>query len=211
VNKVDLVEDSKLQSLCLTITREFPNKEVLTVSARSGMGLEDWFERITLLNQPSSEAMPLDYQIYAEGEALLGWLNATVQANSTGGFVPDELLSTLAIGVQSRLNQESIEVAHLKMTLTPDKGLGDIAAISLVRNDLVPELSMTLPDKVNSGQLLMNLRAEAAPDQLKAAVSGALEEKTRSNPELSLQVEHIEYFRPGKPQPTYRDIFPQTA
>src|SRR5204863_573889 len=38
VNKVDLVEDSKLQSLCLTITREFPNKEVLTVSARSGMG-----------------------------------------------------------------------------------------------------------------------------------------------------------------------------
>src|SRR5436190_5616952 len=164
VNKVDLVEDSKLQSLCLTITRKFPNKEVLTVSARSGMGLEDWFERITLLNQPSSEAMPLDYQIYAEGEALLGWLNATVQANSTGGFVPDELLSTLAIGVQSRLNQESIEVAHLKMTLTPDKGLGDIAAISLVRNDLVPELSMTLPDKVNSGQLLMNLRAEAAPD-----------------------------------------------
>ena len=50
------------------------------------------------------------------------------------------------------------------MTLSPDQALGGaIAAMSLVRNDFVPELSLELEDRVQSGQLIINLRAEAAP------------------------------------------------
>jgi len=91
------------------------------------------------------------------------------------------------------------------MTLSPDEGLGDIAAINLVRNDFVPELALTLPDHLTSGQLVINLRAEAAPEKLKAAVEGALAETARRQPDLALRIEHLENFRPGKPQPTHRD------
>jgi hypothetical protein len=41
---------------------------------------------------------------------------------------------------------------------------------NLVRNDFVPELSLRLGEPVNSGELIVNLRAEAAPDALAATV-----------------------------------------
>jgi hypothetical protein len=91
------------------------------------------------------------------------------------------------------------------MTFSPDEGLGDIAALSLVGSDFVPELGLALPDKVTSGQLILNLRAEGAPARLKASVEQALTDTGRSDASLSLKLEHIEHFRPGKPQPSYRD------
>ena len=144
INKADLLEDANICRLRDQLLREFPEKEILVISARTGLGLEHWFQRITSVSQPAGEAMQVDYGTYAEGEALLGWLNATVQVNSKTDFDANQLLSELAAAVQSRLNQTSAEVAHLKMTFGPDETLGDIAAISLVRNDLVPELSLTL-------------------------------------------------------------------
>jgi hypothetical protein len=205
INKADLLEESNTSRLRDRLMREFPEKEILVISARTGLGLEDWFQRITAANQPAGEAMQVDYGTYAEGEALLGWLNATLQVNAKTGFDANRLLRELAAGVQSRLNQTSAEVAHLKMTFSSDETLGDIAAISLVHNDVLPELSLTLPGDADSGQLIINLRAEAAPDQLKAAVDEALAEVNRASPDLVLRLDHLEHFRPGKPQPTHRD------
>jgi Ni2+-binding GTPase involved in maturation of urease and hydrogenase len=206
INKADLLDASRTERLRASLTSEFPESEILVVSVRTGAGLEDWFNRLTAAGQPTGEAMNVDYEIYAEGEALLGWLNATVRVSFTGGFNANQLLAELAAQVQTRLKQHSAEVAHLKMTLSPDPGLGDIAAISLVRNDLVPELSLALSGEVDSGQIIVNLRAEAAPDLLKAAVLDALAAMSRNRPHLSLRLDHLEHFRPGKPRPTHRDI-----
>jgi hypothetical protein len=162
---------------------------------------KDWFNTILETSQPIGEAMPVDYEIYADGEALLGWLNATVRVTSENPINPNTLIRDIAAQIQSRLNNIGAEIAHLKMTLSPDAGLGDIAAISLVRNDFVPELSLTLQDEVTSGQLVLNLRAEAAPELLNDAVTSALQ----NQPNVKLEIEHREFFRPGKPQPTHRD------
>jgi hypothetical protein len=89
------------------------------------------------------------------------------------------------------------------MTLNPDTGLGDIAAVNLVRSDFVPELSLTLEESVESGQLIINCRAEATPEAIRDAVQATIAAlNTRA---MSAQFEHLEFFRPGKPQPTHRD------
>jgi Ni2+-binding GTPase involved in maturation of urease and hydrogenase len=205
INKAELLDAGNEQRLRSALAKEFPGKEILSVSARAGAGLTDWFDRVNSASQMGGQAMSVDYGIYAEGEALLGWLNATAQLASPNGFDANALLRELAADIQARLDRENAEVAHLKMTLSPDEGLGDIAAINLVRNDFVPELALTLPDHLTSGQLVINLRAEAAPEKLKVAVEGALAETARSHPELALRIEHLENFHPGKPQPTHRD------
>ena len=46
--------------------------------------------------------------------------------------------------------------------------------VNLVRNDVLPELSMSLAQPVQGGQLLINLRAEAAPHLLGSVVRDAL-------------------------------------
>ena len=91
------------------------------------------------------------------------------------------------------------------MTLSPDGGLGDIAAIHLVRSDFVPELSLRLEAPVPAGQLIINCRAEADPDLIRAAVTGAVADLPAAFPGLTAQLDHLESFRPGKPQPTHRD------
>jgi hypothetical protein len=148
--------------------------------------------------------MDVDYEMYAEGEALLGWLNATVQLTAERGFDSDAVLKAFASDIQARL--AGFEIAHLKMTLSPATGLGDIAVINLVRSDFVPELSLRLDEPVTSGQLIINLRAEADPEMLRDAVRAAVESLADSAPGVVGKLEHLEHFRPGKPEPTHRDV-----
>ena len=202
INKTDLLETEALDSLTNALKTEFPKSEVLHVSARTTEGMTDWFNQITDAEQVPRNVMEVDYEIYAEGEALLGWLNATVQLNAKEGFEAKTLLQQLASDIQNQLDEASSEIAHLKMTLSPDTGLGgDVAIINLVRNDFVPELSADLDDPIQSGQLIINLRAEGNPDTLRAAVEKAVAAVPEN---LTAKLDHLEHFRPGKPEPTHR-------
>jgi hypothetical protein len=155
--------------------------------------------------QSAQTAMTVDYQIYADGEALLGWLNCTVQLSAEDAFDSKAFLTRVATEIQDRLKATGTEVAHMKMTLSPDGSLsGEIAGINVVRNDFVPELSFELEGPVTSGQLIINLRAEAAPDVLGDAVREGLAAAGKEFPGLKATVDHLEHFRPGKPTPTHR-------
>ena len=206
VTKNDLVPADRLQRLIHRLAEEFPHARILNVSVRENRGLDEWFRDLATGEQIARATMEVDYQLYAEGEALLGWLNATVQLTSPAGFDSEPVLQAVATGIQRRL--AGAEIAHLKMTLSPDTGLGDIAVINLVRSDFVPELSLKLEAPVTSGQLIINCRAEAAPDDLRDAVRDAVAEISAQFPGLHAQLEHHEHFRPGKPTPTHRDTAP---
>lgn len=205
ISKSDLINAPRLESLREAIAAAYPKKEILTVSARTGSNLDEWFDRLTSDEQAGGTAMEVDYQVYADGEALLGWLNGTVQLSAKQAFDAEAFLKELAGAIQKRLRRHDAEVAHLKMTVSPDDNVaGEIAAVSLVRNDFVPELSFHLEQPIQSGQLIVNLRAEAAPNVLGMAVGESLATVARQFPDLSATVDHLEHFRPGKPTPTHR-------
>jgi len=204
INKSDLLTNEQVASLRLALMTAFPRAEVLLASARSGTGLDEWFTRIATTVQPGGAAMSVDYETYAEGEALLGWLNATVQVSASAPLDGNALLTSLAQTVQARLRRDKAEIAHLKMTLDPQNQFGDLGVINLVRNDFVPELSQKLSDPLERGQLIVNLRAEAAPELLRESVAAALSTLGAENQGLTLTLQHSEFFRPGKPQPTHR-------
>jgi hypothetical protein len=65
----------------------------------------------------------------------------------------------------------------------------------------VPELSADLDDPIQSGQLIINLRAEGDPGTLRAAVEKAVAAVPEN---LTAKLDHLEHFRPGKPEPTHR-------
>ena len=206
VNKREILDALQLDRLRLRLAEQFPRAKVLAVSARTGAGLDDWFNQITATEQVARVAMDVDYEVYAEGEALLGWLNATVILSNQKSFDGNQVIRDLANTMSRLLADAGAEVAHLKMTLEPeDAGLGDLAVINLVRNDFVPELSQELSDWLDAGKLILNCRAEASPDVLHAALTQALTETGKQHPHLFLRLEHLEHFRPGKPQPTHRD------
>jgi G3E family GTPase len=204
ITKTDLLDVTRLDTLRVALAAENPRAQIREVSVREGRGVDEWFAYLTANEQQAHPTMEIDYERYAEGEALLGWLNATVELSAAHPFDSDTVLKAFAGDVQLRLG--AAEIAHLKMTLSPDRGLNDLAVINLVRSDFVPELSLTLEEPVTSGQLIINLRAETDPERLRDAVQEAIAELGRQFSGLNARLEHIEFFRPGKPQPTHRDV-----
>lgn len=204
INKTDLLPEPRRSALREALRHHYPRAEILEVSARHGDGLDGWFDRLTTQEQTARTAMAIDYELYAEGEALLGWLNGTVELAGAEPFDGNQTLRELARRLQHLLNARGAEVAHLKMTLSPDDGWNDLAVVNLVRNDFVPELSQELAERIQRGQLIINLRAEAEPDTLRATVERALADLRTEQPRLTARLEHLEHFKPGKPQPTHR-------
>ncbi len=202
INKQELLSASEKLELIEALQNEFNPNEIFTCSARDQDGLQPWFERILNEELGNKEAMDLDYEEYAEGEALLGWLNATVQVNSAQEFDGNQWLESLAQQIWEQLNRQSAEIAHLKMTLTPKVNFFDIASVNVVRNDFVPELGEQLQDPLQSGILIINLRAEAASESLQQIIENALNELSAH--QYDIQMEHIEHFQPAKPCPTHR-------
>jgi hypothetical protein len=204
ISKCDLLNEARLASLRAAIAARFPGKAILAVSPREGIGLEPWFAKIASEEQTAGAAMEVNYRVYADGEALLGWLNCTVQLAAAEAFDGNNFLRELAGEMQQHLQASQAEVAHLKMTLSPDAGQWDIGMVNLVRNDFVPELSITLKQPVRGGRLIINLRAEAAPDVLGTVVHDALAAAANKFATLRATTERLEQFRPGKPTPTHR-------
>ena len=206
ITKSDLLGAEELEELKGVLGREYPLARVLAASPREETGLEALFEVLMSGEQARRDPMAVDYEVYAEGEALLGWLNATVTLRHADEFDANEVLRELAGAVQRLLAGAGVEIAHFKMTFSPDDSLaGELASVNLVRSDYVAELGMELDEPVGGGQLIVNLRAEADPAVLLEALREGLGEVAAAMPGLAAAVEHAEHFRPGKPVPTHRD------
>lgn len=206
INKSDLLAPPQLEELQEALEREFPHAFVMVASARQDTGLDPWFRSILEPADMDRLPMEVDYDVYADGEALLGWLNATVTLKAADEFDANTFLQSLAEAVRTRLEKEDAEIAHLKMTYSPDDGIaGEIASVNLVRNDRAPETGMSLDEPSSGGQLIVNLRAEAPPDRLLAALKESLKQTTAQVSGVSATLDHEEHFRPGRPEPTHRD------
>jgi G3E family GTPase len=205
INKCDAVERRRIAALRAALETEFPRATVFEVSAREGTGLDTWFERIGSSELSVGDDLDLDYEAYAEGEALLGWLNATITL-AGAPFDGNGWLAAFADALKTRLAEALVQIAHLKMTLVPGEDEGnDIAVLNVVRTDGSAELSHRLQDPLSAGDLIVNLRAEADPELLRAATLWALAERARLTG-VAVSVEHLEHFRPGRPVPTHRIV-----
>lgn len=204
INKSDLLTAERLERLAAGLRAEFPKAEILTMSARGGEGLDAWFTRLGGIDACEGAAPEVDYDLYAEGEALLGWFNATVRIDAELPFDGNRFLRNLAENIQKRVTAAQGEIAHLKMTLSPDEDGGDIGVVNLVRSDGIPEQAHELREELQGAELIVNLRAEADPDLLRTIAGEALDEAANPHSGMRLTVEHSEYFRPARPTPTYR-------
>ena len=205
INKQDLMDGDQLARLKAAIAERYPRAKVFAVSARDRAGLDEWFSYVLGGDAGEDPAPDIDYEEYAEGEALLGWYNGTaaLHAGSEAGVDGNQFLTALAETLQRQLASNGIDIAHLKMTLSPTDFGSDIAVLNLVRTDGRAELSHTLKDALTAGELIVNLRAEGAPEVLRAAAGEALARVARET-NVDVTVDHEEAFRPGKPNPTYR-------
>jgi len=206
INKVDAIPEDLRERLVSTLQSTFPRAKVVCISAKEGTGLDAWFDLLDHTPAGRAPSMDLNYDLYAEGEALLGWLNCTVRIDSDDSFDANQTLLRLAQDLRARIGARGGEIAHLKMTLDSGDGTGSLSVVSLVRSDGEPDLRESLMDRVKGGSMILNLRAEADPEFLAEATRESL---AGLGAGLRTTIEHSEHFRPARPQPVHRMSGPE--
>jgi G3E family GTPase len=206
INKCDLVDSTRRERLTAALVAVNPGATILECSARDKTGLDPWFVRLLSDTSQAAAITEIDYDRYALGESLLGWLNAevrvgTADTDGNADFDGNELLVAILSHIRGSLEASDHEIAHLKGTLSVEGDPYELAAANLVRTADAPVLSHRLAEPVDIGRLLVNLRAEADPADLERAVRAAVATCTTGIPHEFL---HLEHFRPGRPVPTHR-------
>jgi G3E family GTPase len=202
INKIDTIDPVRLAVLRTALRERYPRAVRFEVSTKTGAGLEPWFAHLLASEDESHTNLDIDYDEYADGEALLGWLNCTARLSGRA-FDGNEWVTRLVETLQRQLRQLDIEIAHLKMTLTPAEHDRDLCVVNAVSTDAPLMNPFRLQDVVDAGELIINLRAEGDPEVLQREAIGALTALAASA-DLVLTVEHLEHFRPGRPVPTHR-------
>lgn len=200
VNKVDLMNEVEFAELKGMLESRFPGVPVFGLSAREGIGVDRLVDEAEKEPRLRNEMMDMDYVVYAEGEAELGWLNCQVTAQSEDKFDLDRLVTSFVTSIGELLVGEGAEVAHLKIM---GQTLHDSAVANLVGSTVDAELSLASEIQTQSADLLVNARVAASPEQLERivrTVTGLLESQFG----VSLTVGQMQSFRPGKPEPTHR-------
>ena len=206
MNKVDLLSDARINELGTTLSEAFPRAEVMAVSSRDGLQLGAWFDRILYSAQRPRASIDVDYDVYATGEARLGWVNASLVALGAASFDGPALLLALARELQRQLVAAGAVIAHLKMTLAAGQGdASNVASIQLVGNDVEPTPGRSLDGPMTEGWVVVNLRAQASYRFLESALRLAAEKVGGPASAVSLSIALVQAFSPSRPTPTHRE------
>jgi len=198
INKVDTVTAAGRKELADAVKKAYPKAQVMEVSCTTGEGLEGLFAKLMGGELGREVPMEVDYDTYADGEALLGWLNARVELQGAE-FDGNAMLVKVVKVLRDRLAGKGVEIAHLKLTLMPDEG-PDMGSLSLTQTNEEPVATHRLKASLSKGILLVNLRAEVDPEVLKREVK----EVVAGLEGVSGNVVELAAFRPGRPTPTHR-------
>ena len=200
INRIDELPADQVDLLERLLLEQYPQLSVLRMSAKTGEGL-DKLQQVLAESAPAGKSMmEVDYDIYAEGEAELGWLNAGLRVTSADTFHLDPFLVELIEALRESLLGVDAEPAHLKVIGQVD---GTAAVANLVSSDTPVTLSLASELATREADLVVNARVAIDPELLQKIVLQAVAElATRYH--ATAHVNSVQSFRPGRPVPTHR-------
>lgn len=200
LNRIDQLSAPEIQELEDSLSTEYPDRPVLRMSAKTGEGFEGYLEFLQQSGQFGKRVLDIDYDIYAEGEAELGWLNCQAHLAASEAVDLDGLLLRLVQSLQQRMVDAGIEIAHLKSIGMWD---GNYAVANAVSNSTEAELSLASEFRGSEAELVVNARVAASPELLESIVRDELQLAAESE-NATIVISTLQSFRPGRPEPTHR-------
>lgn len=200
LNRIDELSAPEVEELEQLLAAQYPGQTVLKISAKEGEGFDTLQSALEAPGVYCRRILDLDYDTYAEGEAELGWLNAAVAATASEPFDLDELIMGIIENLRTALADSSAEVAHLKVIAMAEGAYG---VANLVSSGTPAALSLPARFKAPEANLVVNARVATDPAVLEDLVKQAIAEVGEQQ-KLSLKIDSVQSFRPGRPVPTHR-------
>ena len=198
ITKSDSVSADALAQLKADTAQAFPNSQVMTVSAVTGEGMEEWLHEVTTRTDAGKRLLDIDYDRYAHGEAVLGWLNGTVMLHAPQPADWDNLLNILINDLKTTFEREALAVGHVKIIAENGKDYA-IANITGAEHTLTIRSGA---EESTDVRLIINARVECSPEYLDQLVRDALIRTIDGR--YTDEVTAWRYLQPGRPNPTHR-------
>ncbi len=200
INKIDLVTPEQLESIKDQVSKLNDRAEILTLSAKTGVGLDELLDQI-LHKEYSPYSYPdVDYDIYTIAEAELGWFNGSWDISGKQELDAEQFIKDLLNTIGEYIVESGGEIAHLKMHLTSH--MGSVKA-SHVMSDNGVDLTGKIHGPIRDGSIIMNARVKLDPESITRIISESIQ--------IIASKYNIEYtncksesFSPPPPKPIYQ-------
>ena len=197
VNKSDTLTDDEIDTIKSILESEYPGKKLLLLDSRDETSIKNWLH---IINEKSSGktfvSADIDYKKYAEGEAALAWLDASINIHSRGKAIDKsfEFINDMF----DEISFQRFPIGHLKFFLQSGVWHQKISYTNRQAN----KENLNNNIKGDHANVLVNARVETKPDQLKQIFFQAITKIKDQN--CHIEVLQLDSFQPGYPKPTYR-------
>jgi G3E family GTPase len=207
LNKIDTLNLKKTKEIILALKKKFPQAKIMAMSSRTGKGFNAWVKKIETQGISGKNIAEVDYDIYAQGEKELAWLNSVVSLSARKAFSTEEFLKKLVAAFKSSLYRCGGEIAHLKLALSTEKGN---SFIHLTQSLKQPEFFKKDSGLSDSARLIVNARVHTDPKALSRIVKANLRQLCKREG-IEFKFDSLQYFQPGRPVPVHRFAKTQTC
>ena len=196
ITKIDAYPMSDMDALQTLVASRIAGASVRKVSSLTGDGVDDWLSDVLSRNDSGKRLLDINYDIYAHGEAVLGWLNGTLLL--TGKETDwDVFANNLLNAFNNRFAEMKAAIGHVKIIV-------ENGAKYTIGN-LAGDGKLSIRHTAGSSQqakLIVNARVEMAPDELDCIVREEMTDLLADS--LTENVLAWKYLMPGRPNPTHR-------
>lgn len=197
ITKTDTLTNEQTDKILADTQQTFPTAKVLTISSATGIGVDEWLQEVCSRTDAGKKLLDIDYDRYANGEAVLGWLNGTLHLSGKG-ICWDDVLKDIMSRLSSAISSESLRVGHVKLIMECGK---DYAVSNLTGADNQTTLRGEA-GVADEAKLIINARVETSPEHLDELVKNVLTDSLPDN--CQEEVLAWRYLQPGRPNPTHR-------
>jgi Ni2+-binding GTPase involved in maturation of urease and hydrogenase len=197
ITKADLLNPKDLDILKTKVKQNFPFSEVVSVSAITGAGVDEWLKEVMNRTNAGKHIVDVDYSVYAEGEAVLGWLNSTVLLNGIKTDWENFALNFLQ-GLGKLFDSKELPVGHVKIIMETEKKF-------LVGNITGHSDTISIRGSIGESsevRLIINARVGTEPTALEQFVREVLDTTTKG--QITKKIVAWRCLSPGYPNPTHR-------
>lgn len=198
LSKNDLLSADERESAILRLKNLVPDAEILPCSVPDGTGMSelmDWVKDPTPPVLP--EPVDIDYKVYAEAEAELGWYNGLCSLASESHFSPEDVVLDIITGIKIELGNDA---AHAKILIATAAGS---LKTSLAGGRIQADSAMAPGTMADRAGLTLNIRALRTPEELEALARRLILELAERYGLIESGYKS-EALIPGEPKPTYR-------
>ncbi len=166
------------------------------ISTVTGEGIDEWLAEVLQSSGPAGQKqLAIDYKLYAEAEASLGWMNWSAELRASRPLTPAEVAGPLLDHIDRSLTESGAAIAHAKVFVQAAAGW---VKAGISENGQEPFVDGRLDASPALRHLIvLNIRAVATPELLEQVVADAPFEGR-------VRIRSKEAFRPAAPRPEHR-------